>query len=442
MQGVPGVPGVADPTAAGTAAGATTAAPPAGGGTLTIDQLVVGAITAGSVTIANSAPGTTAAGTTTAPGTTAAGTTSSAPSTTAGSTSAAAGSTSSSSTSRSSTSSTSATSTSSAPATVAAVAPQTNAGAGMLASVASLPTSGTAWTTLLSAANDQSGGVDLVNQDNTHSARTLAAALVYARTGDAAQRAAVVSSLQRLPGASLSGARALSVGRQLGGYAIAADLVGYRDAAFRSWIGGMRTKDFGNHGRWVTLTGTSEDSPSNWGAWAMASRIAISAYLGDTTDLHRAAVVFRGFVGDRGSYAGFRHTNAYDPAWSCGEATWTPINAACGAKGGAIVEDISRSGAYPSIDATGLTYSWEVLGGATMSARLLERAGYTDVWSWGNKGLLRAATFLRDNGGYAPRYSVNQYIPHEINAAYGVSLGPVASKAGFGRQFGFSDWLG
>jgi hypothetical protein len=323
------------------------------------------------------------------------------------------------------------------------MAPRTGSGAGMLASVASLPTSGAAWSTVLSAANDRSGGVDLVNQDNTHAARTLAAALVYARTGDAAHRTQVAASLQRLPGASLSGARVLSVGRQLGGYAIAADLIGYRDPGFQSWIGGMRTKTIGNHGRWAALSATSEDSPNNWGSWAMASRVAISAYLGDTADLHRAAVVFRGFVGERGSYAGFKHTGDYDPSWGCGEATWAPINpVSCGAKGGAIVEDISRSaGAYPSVDATGLTYSWEVLGGATMSARLLQRAGYGDVWSWGDKGLLRAATFLRDHGGYAPRFSVNQYIPHEINAAYGVSLGPVG-KAGFGRQFGFTDWLG
>ena len=309
------------------------------------------------------------------------------------------------------------------------------------AELASLPMSGAAWNTVLSAARDHSGSVNLADQDSTHAARTLASALVAVRTGDAAQRDHVVSVLRQLPGSSLSGARVLAISRQLGGYAIAADLVGYQDPSFRAWIGGMRTKDVGNHGRWTTISMTSEDSANNWGTWAMATRIAISGYLGDRGDLDRAARVFRGFTGDRSAYAGFKPTNDFDPSWTCG-SEWVPINpASCGAKGGAIVEDISRSdGSYPSVDSTGLTYSWEVLGGATLSARLLERAGYRDVWQWSDRALLRAATFLQRNGGYAPEYRVNQYIPHEINAAYGVQLGPVGA-VGHGRQFGFTDWL-
>jgi hypothetical protein len=315
---------------------------------------------------------------------------------------------------------------------------------GVLASaseLASRPTSGAAWVALLAAANERSGSVDLADQDSTHAAQTLAAALVYARTGDSGQHAHVVSVLQQLPGSSLSGARVLSVSRQLAGYVLAADLIGYRETGFRSWIGGMRTEDVGNHGRWTTIAYTSEDSANNWGTWAMSTRIAISAYLGDAADLQRAAAVFRGFTGERSGYAGFRQSNDFDANWACGEA-WVPINpAGCGDRSGAIVEDISRSaGSYPSVDDTGLTYSWEVLGGATLSARLLERAGYTDVWQWGDRALLRAATFLRDRGGFAPRHDVNQYIPHEINAAYGTNLGPVGS-AGYGRQFGFTDWL-
>ena len=81
------------------------------------------------------------------------------------------------------------------------------------------------------------------------------------------------------------------------------------------------------------------------------------------------------------------------------------------------------------------------VGGATLTARLLQRAGWTDVWQWSDNALLRAAEFLNDHGGYAPRHRANQYIPHEINAAYGTTLGPVATP-GHGRQFGFTDWLG
>ncbi|SFK92227.1 alginate lyase family protein [Geodermatophilus ruber] len=318
---------------------------------------------------------------------------------------------------------------------------------GVLAGAAELarrPTSGSAWTAVTAAAADRSGSVDLADQDSTHAARTLAAALVYARTGDAGHRDHVVSVLRQLPGSSLSGARVLSVSRQLAGYVLAADLVGYRDPAFLTYVGGLRTRDIGGHGRWTTIAGTSEDSANNWGTWAMATRVAVSAYLGDTADLARAAAVFRGFTGERASYAGFRPTSDFDPGWACGGGeAWVPINpASCGARGGALVEDISRSaGSAPAVDSTGLTYSWEALGGATLSARLLERAGYRDVWAWGDRALLRAAEFLRANGGYPAPFRVNQYIPHEINAAYGVALGPVG-PAGHGRQFGFTDWLG
>lgn len=306
----------------------------------------------------------------------------------------------------------------------------------------SLPTSGAAWEALLAAATSRADEVDLSDEDSRHAAETLASALVFARTGDTEQRDQVISVLAELPDASMSGARVLSVGRQLGGYALAADLVGYRDPVFTAWIGGMRTEDLGGHGRWKSISATSEDSANNWGAWAMATRIAISSYLRDDSDLERAAEVFRGFTGEPGAYSDFRRTDDFDRTWACGDDDWVPINpASCGDRGGAIVEDISRSsGSYPEVDGEGLMYSWEVLGGATLSARLLERSGYGDVWSWGDQALLRAAQFLEDHGGYPPEYSDLQYIPHEINVAYGVSLGPV-EPAGYGRQFGFSDWL-
>ena len=189
---------------------------------------------------------------------------------------------------------------------------------------------------------------------------------------------------------------------------------------------------------------TSEDTANNWGAWAMSSRIALDAYVGDRTDLARAAKVFRGFLGDRSAYAGFTHTGDFDSTWVCGSAaSWVPINpAGCGDKSGAVVEDISRSGgSYPSVDDTGRTYSWETIGGAMLSAQVLATHGYPDVFSWSDKALLRAATFLQSHGGYKPLYTINQYIPWSVNNAYGVHLGPISSTAGFGRQFGFTDWL-
>jgi putative cell wall-binding protein len=311
------------------------------------------------------------------------------------------------------------------------------------AELMALPTRGAAWESMRTVADGPLGTPDLVDQDNVNAGRTVAAALVYARTGQTSYRTKVVAQLRLVAQLPLSGTRTLSLGRQLGGYVIAADLVGYREPQFVDFIDRIRTQDVGGHGRWYSLSQTAADTGNNWGAWALASRIAASRYLGDSKDVAEAARIFRGFTGDRDAYAGFRPTSDFDLSWACGGAAgWVPINpASCGDRGGAIVEDISRSrGSYPAVDKTGLTYSWETLGGAVLSAELLSRAGYHDVYQWGDKALLRAAEFLHRQGGYPVRYSVNQYIPWSINRAYNVDLGPV-NPAGYGRQFGYTDWL-
>ena len=330
------------------------------------------------------------------------------------------------------------------PALASALTPQLDARSVTTRSLRSLPTSGTGWSTLKRTADGSLGSVNLADQNNTNAGRVMAAALVYARTGSSTYRTKVVKQLAAVPHARLGKARVLSVGRQVAGYAIAADLVDYQSAPFRHWMSGIRTRYIGNHGRWVRLNQTSSDTANNWGAWAMASRVAADAYLGKHKDMARAARVFRGFLGNRAAYHGFHRTGDFDRSWVCGSARrWVPINpAGCGSKSGAVVEDISRStGHFPRVNDEGRTYVWETLGGATLTATILKGHGYSKVWKWSNSALLRAARFQQSHGGYRPLYSVNQYIPWTINKAYGVHLGPVASSAGYGRQYGFTDWI-
>lgn len=305
-----------------------------------------------------------------------------------------------------------------------------------------LPTDGGPWEALVDVAREDPGEADLADQSSTHAGRLLASALAFARTGQESYRLTVEEALDALPTADLDGARVLSVSRQLAGYVIAADLVGYREPAFVAFVDTLRTYELGGHSRWRDLTSTSEDSASNWGAWALASRIAASRYVGDDEDVERAARVFRGWTGDREAYDGFRRTEAFDESFACRPREWVPVNPAdCGDLSGALVEDISRSkGSWPDVDRKGLTYSWEALGGAVLSALLLEGAGHADVWEWGDRALLRAAQFLHRSGAYPPRYDVNQYIPWSVNRAYDVDLGPL-EPAGYGRQYGYTDWL-
>ena len=80
----------------------------------------------------------------------------------------------------------------------------------------------------------------------------------------------------------------LSIGRQLTAYVLAADfagLSGTADTTFRAWLTTIRTRDVGGHAVWRSLSGPQADSANNWGAYAGASRIAASLYLGDTHDV-------------------------------------------------------------------------------------------------------------------------------------------------------------
>src|SRR5690606_26242115 len=92
----------------------------------------------------------------------------------------------------------------------------------------------------------------------------------------------------------------------LASYVIAADIVGLsatQDTQFRAWL--RRTLTDTHLGR--TLQSTHEDRPNNWGTMAGASRAAVAVYLGDTKELARTAQVFKGWLGDRSSYAGFKY---------------------------------------------------------------------------------------------------------------------------------------
>ncbi len=96
---------------------------------------------------------------------------------------------------------------------------------GSRAGLLALPTSGAAWNTVLSNAR-LALVPNLADQDNLSPANAVAAGLVYARTGMAAYRDKVVTALRKLPGTEVT-ARTLSIGRQMAGWIMAADLVGY-----------------------------------------------------------------------------------------------------------------------------------------------------------------------------------------------------------------------
>jgi hypothetical protein len=328
--------------------------------------------------------------------------------------------------------------------------------------IMSLPASGTAWTNMRSAAYGGWGTADLKNQDNKHAIYTLAGALVYARTGDNAMRTKVRDGILAAKRSLDQSAEwqtdngVLAAGRQIGAYAIAADLIGLRsfdpnaDNEFRTWLAVIRTTNIGTHGRWKAITATCENSPANWGTFACASRIAASIYIGDTADVNRAANIIRAFLGERSLYPAnapgrdgyFQHTQGYDASWACNDASWTALNPGCVKSGvnldGVLVEDAARGGGCCTLRGDGIMYSWEALQGLYVSVELLYRTGaYGDPYQWSNRALKRAVDFMQRSGWGIS--NVAKYVPWMANKRYGTSY-PTASSVS-GRIFGWGDWV-
>jgi len=319
--------------------------------------------------------------------------------------------------------------------------------------IAKLPTSGKAWEYLKETADSNWGTADISDQDNKHAVMTLAGALVYARTGEAAYREKVHEAIMAAIGTE-DGGRTLALGRSLAAYVIAADLISLGtyypadDQKFRQWLSGVRTDNIGGQGRWYALTQTHENTANNWGTFAGASRIAASLYLGDTEDVARAALVFQAWLGDRDKYPpnapgknGYFEKTADETTWPCSWTNWLAVNPSCSRDGidldGALIEDISRGGelAMPP-DSSGITYSWEALQGVFVQAELLYRAGY-DSYNWSNQALRRALEFLLRAGWDIS--SPGKHVPWLANARYGTNF--PTTEAGIGRIMGYTDWM-
>ena len=312
------------------------------------------------------------------------------------------------------------------------------------AELASRPTSGAAWQGVKSAADGPAGLANIADQNSDDDVNTLAAALVYARTGVAAYRAKAAGAIAAAIGTE-QGGRTLALGRNLASYVIAADLIdlggydGGLDARFRSWLSAVRTEDLGGD----TLTSTHETRPNNWGTMAGASREAADAYLGDAADLDRAARVFRGYVGDRTAYAGFSFgdlTWQADPSRPVGIDPAGATNAGL-AIDGALPDDMRR-GCGLTIPPCHTDYAWEALQGVVVQAVILSRRGY-DAFNWQDQAVLRAFEFLdridRQFGGWWAAAD-DEWQPWIINRAYGAAFRATA-PAGAGKIMAWADWV-
>ena len=322
--------------------------------------------------------------------------------------------------------------------------------------VRALPTDGAPWASLLgiSAESDISGNATLIDQDSTHSRNTMAAALVAARLDSDSVRAKVRAAIKAVIGtedqSSLRPNRLLQLGRNLPGYVIAADLIELSrfdpafDASFRGWISDLRTRAF--DGVFETIANADSHDPANWGAYDGAARAAIAAYLGDSADLAQSASAFRSFAGEVADGRWDYRLDGHDLSWQCSyprSAEYVPINGECIRDGhdlgGLLAQDMARGGSYtwpPAYTA----YPREDLTGRTLQAEILYQAGYTNVYSWGRNGLLRAAQALRRLGAVDGRWFEPAQLVYRIIATrYGITSWDL-SAISEGRGVAGVDW--
>lgn len=302
--------------------------------------------------------------------------------------------------------------------------------------VKGLPDSGPAWNELVTWACKPLPSPDIAARDSFCDVQVMARGLVYARTGNTRCRDEVIEAIRKVMGTEDEG-DVLSLGRNVPGYVIGADLVGLPsdlEPTFRAWLAGLLDEELDG----TTLRRVHERRPNNWGTHAGGARAVIARYLGDEKELARVAQVFRGWLGERLAYDEF---DFGDLAWQADPAKPVAVNPRGATKDGhsldgVLPDDQRRSGGF-SWPPPKENYVYEALQGALLQALVLSRAGY-DVWEWGDRALLRSAVWLEREADF-PAEGDDTWQPYVIKHFYGVELRTVLPSRP-GKNVGWTDW--
>ena len=311
------------------------------------------------------------------------------------------------------------------------------------AELAWLPLEGSAWRAVLAVAEGDLGTANVADQDSTHDGNTLACALAAARTGRADLRRKATGALSSAIGTE-AGARWLAIGRNLGAYVIAADVLGIRSGPIYEWLGGFLTR---------TLRANNTDEQVLVGNWSSGSNAsaqtgfvtaALSVYTKDFARLATFWDGYRRYCGDRTSPV--KQTSNSD-AWQFVPSDPVAIQDKGAVKqgcrlDGAIGNDMSRGG--DDVCSPGWTlYPWVGLEGVVPAALVFARAGYP-AWEIADEAIRRAHDylwFLRQTTGNPDWFDgrrANECV-YLVNRAYGMRF-PCSLPVDGGRTFGFSDW--
>lgn len=326
------------------------------------------------------------------------------------------------------------------------------------------PTAGEDWEALVRDARRLPEPADIADQDSNHDVHTMAAALVCARVGEHCEEArrGILDAM-----GTEARARWLAVGRNLGAYVIAADLLDLRSdgrggpdgAAVERWMEEWMTRELPDNNSGIPRRFGPFHSGANAAAQEGFVYTALAAYLRDADALRRAWNGFRTFVCDptapdderidlgRPVEDGWAHDDRAPCAVNPAGAT----KAAPGGQGGpgrvrridgALIADMRRGGPFQEIPVY-TAYPWVGLEGLVPAAVILERAGYP-AFEIADRAVLRTLEYLwglREESGDERWFDGvrAREIVHLVNVAYGTSF-PVARTIAGGRTVGYTGW--
>ncbi len=342
-----------------------------------------------------------------------------------------------------------------------------------------------AWNDILAAANADWGTANVSDYAGlAHSQKIYAGALVAAKYKSMNKPEAstyyqkVVQGLTNVMGTekpalpSSGGGKvdgSLAISRQLLRYIISADLLGIYPDGNSTSIG---TK-WGNYMQYMFTTkftfrvddggktiSQNHLCGSNMCAMSGASRVALAAYLKNTTELNNAWNTFRRYTGDLSSPVSIEfsatglnwyHVSSSDDAHKFGI---NPKGATCYGKSypadGVIPNDQGRGGDCPSSSSTEPLYTqypWEGMQGAYAQAFMLNRLGYNqnglNPFDINDKALLRAVQYQwslqQKFGGVWYDKTRASWVKHLANKFY--SYKPLQYDASDeGRNMAFTQW--
>jgi len=279
-----------------------------------------------------------------------------------------------------------------------------------------------AWHAVHAAADAPFVPPDL-DRSSSDNVECLAAAIVHARTGDDSYRRRVVAACSTLAANGHPGDETLAWAREVGAYALAADLVGYRTPELEDWFRNVAEVWTAADAR--TLLAMFRQRPNNWGTSAFGTLAAVYAYLGDTA---RLSSIRQTWVdGVCGPDPGYQWG---EPSWHADPADPRQISPPGSSRDGldldgALPDDVRRGGTF-SIPPVPTEYPWGALQGLVMAARILERYDpYLAIWHVGDDAVFRAARLLQvvwdgEYGGWAAAGDDAWMLPF-LDDAYGTT---------------------